>query len=86
VIVEILSDSTRDYDRSRKFQYYRELASLREYLTIEQDSPRVERWARQPEGGWLLTEFKDLEQTVHLASIDCELPLREIYDKVDWTA
>jgi Uma2 family endonuclease len=86
VIVEILSDSTRDYDRSRKFQYYRELASLREYLTIEQDSPRVERWARQAEGGWLLTEFKDLEQTVHLASIDCELPLREIYDKVDWTA
>ena len=85
LIVEVLSDSTRDYDRGRKFQYYRSLPSLREYLTVEQDSPHVELWARQDEGGWLLTEFGDLGQTVQLASIDCTLPLAEVYDKVDWT-
>jgi Uma2 family endonuclease len=86
LIVEVLSDSTRDYDRGRKFQHYRALPSLREYLTVEQDAPHVERYTRQPEDRWLLTEFNDLSQSVQLASVDCVLPLVEVYDKVDWTA
>ena len=53
---------------------------------VEQDSPHVELFSRHAEGGWLLKDFKDLNQILPLASIDCELPLREIYDKVDWTA
>jgi Uma2 family endonuclease len=57
LIVEVLSDSTRDYDRGRKFQHYRTLPSLREYLTIDQDAPHVERYTRQPEDRWLLTEL-----------------------------
>jgi len=86
VIVEVLSESTREYDRGRKFGNYRELSSLQEYVMVEQDSPHVELFSRQSEGGWLFKEFKDLNQILPLASIDCELPLREIYDKVDWTA
>ena len=86
VIVEVLSESTREYDRGRKFENYRELSSLQEYVMVEQDSPHVELFSRQSEGGWLFKEFKDLNQILPLASIDCELPLREIYDKVDWTA
>jgi Uma2 family endonuclease len=86
VIVEVLSESTRDYDRGRKFQHYRTLSSLAEYLTVERDEPHVEHWTRQPESRWLLAEFADLGQSIRLASIDCILPLAEIYDKIDWSA
>src|SRR5205809_2192753 len=47
VIIEVLSDSTRDYDRGRKFQHYRALPSLQEYLTVAQDTPHIEHWTRQ---------------------------------------
>jgi len=86
LIVEVLSDSTRDYDRGRKFQHYRALPSLLEYLTVEQDAPHVERWTRQPEDHWLLTEFNDLSQSVQLTSVGCVLALTEVYDKVVWAA
>ena len=86
VIIEVLSESTRDYDRGRKFQHYRTLPSLAEYLTVEQDEPHVEHCTRQPESRWLLAEFADLGQSIRLASIDCVLPLAEIYDKIDWSA
>ena len=82
LIVEVLSDSTRDYDRGRKFQHYRALPTLREYLTIDQDTPQVERYTRQPQDRWLLTEFSDLSQSIDLASIGCVLSLTEVYDKV----
>jgi Uma2 family endonuclease len=84
VIIEVLSDSTSDYDRGRKFQHYRTLPSLAEYLTIAQDAPRVERWTRQPGNGWLLSEFSDLGQSVPLASISCVLPLIQVYHKIDF--
>jgi len=86
LIVEVLSKSTRDYDRGRKFQHYRTLPSLVEYLTVAQDQPHIEHWTRQPENGWLLTEFSDPGQSIHLASIGFVLPLAEVYDKVEWTA
>jgi len=86
LIVEVLSDSTRDYDRGRKFQHYRSLPSLAEYLTVEQNEPRVERWTRQPENEWLLKEFTSLDQSIRLSSLECDLPLAEIYDKIDWAA
>ena len=86
LIVEVLSDSTRDYDRGRKFQHYRALPSLREYLTIAQDAPHVEHWTRQPEDRWLLTEFSDLSQSVQLTSVSCVLSLTEVYDKVKWAS
>jgi Uma2 family endonuclease len=82
VIVEVLSDSTRDYDRGQKFEEYRTLSSLAEYLTVAQHTPHVERWRRQPDNGWLLTEFRDLTHTVELTSIGCVLPLSEIYDRI----
>jgi Uma2 family endonuclease len=84
VIIEVLSDSTRDYDRGWKFEQYRALPSLAEYLTVDQAGPHVERYRRQLENGWLLTEYRELHQTIELASVACELKLAEIYDKVEW--
>jgi Uma2 family endonuclease len=86
LIIEVLSDSTRDYDRGEKFQHYRTLPSLREYLTIAQHAPHIEHCIRQPEDRWLLTEFSDLSQNIQLASIGCVLSLTEVYDKVKWDA
>jgi Uma2 family endonuclease len=85
MIVEVLSDSTRDYDRGRKFQHYRTLPSLREYLTVAQETTHIEHWTRQQEHLGLLAEFSDLSQTIQLTSIACVLPLAEVYDKIDWT-
>jgi Uma2 family endonuclease len=81
VIVEVLSPSTEAYDRGLKSAHYRRLASLQEYVLVAQDRVFVERYARQG-NGWLLTEWSHLEETLRLASIDCEVPLREVYAKV----
>lgn len=84
VIIEVLSDSTRDYDLGRKFQLYRTLRSLGEYLTVAQDKPHIEHWIRQQENRGVLSEFNELSQSIQLTSIDCVLSLAEVYDKVDW--
>ncbi len=66
VIVEILSPSTESYDRGKKFQHYRALESLREYVLIAQDSPRIERYIRQADNQWLLADAIGLEATIAL--------------------
>jgi Uma2 family endonuclease len=84
VIVEVLPESTRDYDRGQKFQHYRALPSLVEYLTVAQDEPHIEHYVRQPENRWLLAEFSRLAQSISLQSIGCVLRLAEVYDKIEW--
>lgn len=83
LIVEVLSESTEAYDRGRKFEHYRSLASCTDYLLVAQDHVRVEHFSRQPEQGWLLTEAGGLDDVVGLPSIGCELSLSEIYERVD---
>jgi Uma2 family endonuclease len=86
VIVEVLSKSTQDYDRGQKFEHYRTLPSLVDYLTVAQDRPHIEHWSRQSEDRWLLTEFAHLGQSIQLPSIDCTLSLADVYDKIDFTS
>ncbi len=82
VIIEILSPSTEAYDRGDKFAHYRRLPSLMEYVLIAQDKVRVEHYIRQ-DRRWVLTELDGLDDRLGLVSIQCEIPLREIYAKVD---
>ena len=84
LIVEVLSDSTEAYDRGRKFEHYRKLESLMEYVLIAQHRPHVESYRRQPDQRWVLTESDGLESSLRLDAIDCELALAEIYDKVEF--
>lgn len=86
VLVEVLSESTKDYDRGEKFTHYRRLDSLQDYLLIAQDRCHVEHYQRQPENRWLLSETDDPDAVVRLVSIDCRLALREVYDKVTFDA
>jgi Uma2 family endonuclease len=86
LIVEVLSDSTEAYDRGQKFEHYRQIESLQEYVLVSQAAPKVERFLRQEAGTWLFSEATGLDATAELASIQCRLPLAEVYDKVDGIA
>ena len=83
VLVEVLSPSTEAYDRGEKFKHYQQLTSLREYILVSQDEVRVEHYRRQ-ETQWKPTEFRSLENVLPLASIECELPLKDIYRQVEF--
>jgi Uma2 family endonuclease len=69
VIVEVLSPTTEAWDRGGKFEQYQQIASLREYVLIAQDRPRVERYARQADGQWLLAILTGLDGALTLADI-----------------
>lgn len=78
VIVEVLSKSTAAYDRGEKFDDYRTLPSLREYVLVAQDEVRVERFTRRGDA-WEHTVIRDLGETLVLESIGCAIALSEIY-------
>ena len=81
VLIEVLSPSTAAFDRGEKFEYYKQLASLQEYILISQNSVRVEHYYRQ-ETQWIHNTFQRPEEVLSLASIECEVPLRAIYRRV----
>ena len=85
VLVEVLSESTEGYDRGAKFEQYRQLDSLQDYLLIVQDRPHVECFSRQASGNWLLAESSSLSETIRIGSIACDLPLADVYLKVKFT-
>lgn len=76
LIVEVLSDSTEQGDRSDKFYAYRELASLEEYVLVAQDEQRVEVYRRA--GGWDVAIYGP-QETVRLESIGANLAVAAIY-------
>jgi Uma2 family endonuclease len=86
VLVEVLSPSTERYDRNVKLWHYEQLASIEEILLVQQEAALVEHYARGAEGGMLRTAFAGLNNTVLLASINCRLPLAQIYDGVEFPA
>jgi Uma2 family endonuclease len=83
VIIEVLSPSTEQYDRGKKFQHYRTIVSLQEYILIAQDSIRIEHFARQGEQ-WILTDAKMIDSVITLPSIECTLALSDVYEKVNF--
>jgi Uma2 family endonuclease len=82
LLIEVLSPSTEAYDRGFKFAQYRKLETLREYALVSQSEPRVEVFGRREDGHWLLSEFVGMEDVCRLESLDCRIPLADIYDKV----
>ena len=82
LIIEVLSPTTKSYDRRKKFQHYRALESLQEYLLIDQDSYHIEHYIRQNDDQWLLSDYTGLGTTLTLPSIGCTLALADVYEKV----
>ena len=83
VIIEVWSDSTRDYDRGEKFGMYRGLASLQDYVMIDQDQVHAEHYRRDGHF-WVLEALDDVQGSLKLSSIEVQVPLREIYSQVEW--
>ncbi len=79
LIVEVLSKSTEDYDRGRKFAHYRTVDALVEYVLLAQDRVHAERFTRHAKDRWELWETDSLDQRLELPAIGCRLELREIY-------
>lgn len=84
VIVEVLSDSTEAYDRGKKFENYRQIPSLREYLLVSQKEPRIEQFVRQETEQWLLREAAGLEAALALPSLEIKISLAEVFDGVEF--
>ena len=83
LIVEVLSPTTEKYDRGAKFENYKQISTLTDYLLVAQDRAKVEHFVRQSDESWSCTVSEGLDATVKLDSLECELPLSEIYLKVD---
>ena len=81
LIVEVLSPSTAAFDRGEKFEHYKQLSSLQEYMLISQNRVHVERYLRQ-DTQWILTEFRKIDEMIHLLSNRCKLSVRDIYTLV----
>lgn len=79
VTVEVLSGSTEAFDRGEKFNHYRGIETLREYVLVSQHHPLVETFLRQDDGSWSLLPFEGLDAVARLRSLDIDLPLTEVY-------
>jgi Uma2 family endonuclease len=84
VLFEVLSKSTEAYDRGLKAENYRRIDSLKAYVLVSQDSPHVELFERQADGLWLLREARGLDAVLAIPPIAVDLPLAEIYERVDF--
>jgi Uma2 family endonuclease len=83
LVVEILSPSTEASDRGEKFSYYLQSKTLEEYVLVSQHIAKVETLLRQPDGTWTLAFFEGREAVVRLRSLQIDLPLSEVYAKVE---
>ena len=79
VLLEILSPSTKNYDRGEKFKLYRDIPSLREYILVDTESVRIEVFRMNASRHWELEEYKLLDETLTIHAIDLSIPLRDIY-------
>jgi Uma2 family endonuclease len=83
LIVEVLSPSTEAYDRGRKFEHYRSIPSLQQYLLVATDRVHVDWYTRQPNGQWLLASAGKPEEMITLDSVGCQLTASDLYEKVE---
>ena len=80
VIIEILSASTKDYDRGGKFKLYRDIPSLKEYILIDSEAIGIEVFRLNSQYHWELEEYKKIDDTLNIRSVDLFFPLKEIYE------
>lgn len=80
-IFEVLSDSTEAYDRGKKFENYRTIPTLQDYVLISQHKVLVEHFTRQPDGRWLLEELRESD-VLRLSGAAVEIPVQDLYRRV----
>ncbi|MBE9207753.1 Uma2 family endonuclease [Nostoc sp. LEGE 06077] len=84
-IAEVLSKSTKSYDRDEKFAAYRTIPSFQEYVLIDQYKMHVEQYCKTENNKWIFSEYDDADVLLSLAAVPCQVLLGDIYDKVDFS-
>lgn len=84
MIAEVLSASTRSYDKDEKFAAYRTIPSFQEYLLIDQYTMHVEQYLKTEQKRWTFTEYDEANEIVSLNSVPFQIMLTDIYDKVEF--
>jgi len=82
LIIEILSDSTEAFDRGDKFTYYKSIPSFTEYLLVAQHRPHVSQFVKHGDGFWAQYEYNDMDSLIELRSVECSIPMSEVYRDV----
>ena len=96
VVCEVMSSSTEGDDRGRKFSAYRRMPSLRDYVLVAENEARIDVFSREPnpfytpdnhspKDQWLLGEFLGLDAVCTIPSLNCEIPLSEVYFGIAFT-
>ncbi len=80
IIIEILSPSTRQYDRGGKFKLYRDIPSLKEYLLVDSESINIEAFRINERKQWELQEYKSSADILTFPSLNIQVSLEDIYE------
>jgi Uma2 family endonuclease len=84
LIIEVLSESTRDYDRGAKFGFYKQIPGLQEIVLVESKAAHVECYRRAGDDKWTIDAYDGLDAVAPLESVGCDVPLRSFYHRVSW--
>ncbi len=85
LIIEVLSKSTQNYDQGAKFNYYRSIPEMQEYILVSQSNFNVMQYSKTKDRKWLLSEYDNQEVVIEFSSIDFKIELSEIYTGVDFS-
>jgi Uma2 family endonuclease len=86
VIIEILSESTKNYDKGGKFTLYRDIESLKEYILIDSEAVMVEKFIKNLDNSWQLTEYKKMEEHFTIETVAIQIELTTVYQGVQFKA
>ncbi|MGI0483699.1 Uma2 family endonuclease [Geminocystis sp. CENA526] len=84
LIMEVLSKSTQDYDKGTKFDYYRSIPELQEYILIDQYQYHIQKFSKNADNNWVLRDIENPEDIVNLESLQLPISLKDLYDNVDF--
>ncbi|MEI6330650.1 MAG: Uma2 family endonuclease [Pseudanabaena sp.] len=84
LIAEVLSRSTKNYDRSEKFAAYRTIDTFQEYILIDQYRIHVEHYVKTAVNQWLFSEYDDPETAIALQFLDLQIKIADLYDNIDF--
>jgi Uma2 family endonuclease len=75
---------TKNYDQGDKFLYYRSIPEFKEYILVDQAEYRILQYVKTTDRKWLLTEHQSADEILNLDSVQCQIGLSEIYEKVNF--
>ncbi|HLO84352.1 MAG TPA: Uma2 family endonuclease [Nostocaceae cyanobacterium] len=82
VVIEVLSKSTKGYDREDKFTAYRTISTFQEYLLIEQNRIYIEQFSKTGKKQWNLREYDEEDEKISFVSVPFEISIKSIYKRV----